>query len=243
MSQGSQTESELREQVESTLTSIESASEEIASVSGEIMRAYGGLIYMNDMLVTATLHRALCLVRGFVDLVRSRNFLATAPLLRLQLDNSLRIYAVSLVDDPNNVIRRILSGERIDRMKDRNGRRMTDKYLRDGISRVRPWVGPMYEDASEYIHLSGKHVFHSWNFEEQTMTVSGEDFTVDDEDYLNLLNSFQKATDLLLEIARTWLYVKSHPDDPHYNRWARYLQFSNESGEEAGGDEGSQSGK
>jgi hypothetical protein len=50
-----------------------------------------------DMYIIAAMKRSLCLLRGFADLVESRNYVAAAPLVRLQMDNALRVAALARV--------------------------------------------------------------------------------------------------------------------------------------------------
>lgn len=46
-------------------------------------------------------NRAISLNRGFVTLADSNNYQTGISLMRLQIDNYLRLYAMSLIDDPS----------------------------------------------------------------------------------------------------------------------------------------------
>jgi hypothetical protein len=64
-----------------------------------VLSAHRGDLYGFDLLAVATLNPSMCLLRGFCDLIASENFIAAAPLLRMQLDNCLRFYAGWLVSE------------------------------------------------------------------------------------------------------------------------------------------------
>ena len=104
----------------------------------------------------------MCLVSGFCDLIERKNFICAAPLVRLMLDNLLRFYAVWLVDKPHDFATEILiEGKEIRKIKDRNGKKMTDKYLADQLSKEYKWISNTYRETSGYIHLSSKHYFNT----------------------------------------------------------------------------------
>ena len=88
-----------------------------------------GSMYPLDLLATAALNRSLNLMNGFCDLIEARNFLAAAPLIRLQLDSCLRFSAAWLVDDPHNFADKVLHDKRVDRLRDRDGNELRDRYL------------------------------------------------------------------------------------------------------------------
>jgi hypothetical protein len=60
---------------------------------------------------------------------------------------------------PHDVAREILRGGRSDKMKDQQGKRMTDAYLILKLAPEHPWLPDVYERTSGYIHFSGAHMF------------------------------------------------------------------------------------
>ena len=81
-----------------------------------------------QVYVAAALHRSISLVRGFCALIPD-NYISAASLVRLQLDSTLRFSALSFVADPEDFAKKVSSGERINKLEDREGERMTDAYL------------------------------------------------------------------------------------------------------------------
>ena len=70
-----------------------------------------GNVYPVDLRVNAVLHRSTNLVRGFALLIEQRNFICAAPLLRLQIDNCLRLLcALSRACDAAAMVKEVKRG-------------------------------------------------------------------------------------------------------------------------------------
>ena len=91
-------------------------------------------------------------------MIRDQNFICAGALLRLQLDTALRIMAGFIVEEPHKFADAVMAGSRINRMKDREGKRMTDRYLVTKMSKNFPGVETVYEQTSNYIHFSNIHI-------------------------------------------------------------------------------------
>ena len=104
--------------------------------------------------------RSSALNAGFRSMIEQRNILCALPIVRMQLDNVLRLYAGFFADDPQEFCLLVQKGERIDKMKSFGGYKMNDSWLVSRLSTVNPWMQSVYETTSGYIHLSGKHMDH-----------------------------------------------------------------------------------
>ncbi len=178
------------------------------------------VIYPLDFLAFAVLNRSLCLTSGFVTLIRANNLIAAAPLVRLQLDNALRFFALSLVDQPHDFVIEVLGGARIDKMKGRSGERLSDAYLVRVLSEHHPWISSVYKEASGFIHLSEKHIYNSLRIRDEEerqirMKISDRDEFVSEDVYLEVVDAFTRATKLALEIASTWADQRNKPKPDH----------------------------
>ncbi len=171
-------------------------------------------IFRLDLLACAVMNRSLNLLLGFCSLIEARNFLAAAPLLRLQLDNALRFSAAWLVDDPHDFAWRVIRGTQVKNMLDRDGQKMHDGYLVKKLAEENPWVPEVYKQTSGYVHLSEKHVFNAVSPEEDlrflTRIAVGDEF-LPDEIYKEAIFAFKEATDLLFSYVHGWGYTKRHP--------------------------------
>jgi hypothetical protein len=70
-------------------------------LTGNSQATFQTALYPLDFLALAVLNRSLCLLSGFATLLDSKNLISAAPLTRLQLDNCLRFFASTLVENPH----------------------------------------------------------------------------------------------------------------------------------------------
>ncbi len=118
-------------------------------------------------------NRAGELAVGFADDVEAWNFTSATPLIRLQLDNFLRLDLVGRAGPDSTIVNDLLSGEPLNAVEDptaepsAKGRRpkLTDRQLMKGASTTNPWVQKIYEESSRWIHLSNRHHVASYSFE------------------------------------------------------------------------------
>jgi hypothetical protein len=175
-----------------------------------------GYKYTLDILALAVLSRSLALLRGFCDLVEGRNMIAAAPLLRCQLDNGLRFFASTLVDDPHALAGDIAKGMPVHKMKDRSGRFMQDSYLKKKLTVEVPWAEALYNQASGYVHLSEQHIINTVGIPDEDgateIGVTGYDGTVwTEERYIEAIEAFDASTRLVLELVKMWSQFRREP--------------------------------
>ncbi|KTE04318.1 hypothetical protein ATE68_01320 [Sphingopyxis sp. H038] len=87
------------------------------------------------------------------------------------------------------------------RLKDRDGKKMSDAYLRERLATSHPWISPVYERTSDFVHLSGRHfdVSIARTDDETRMAyfqISGHDPQRPDETYFEVVDTFFEATKL-----------------------------------------------
>jgi hypothetical protein len=178
-----------------------------------------GYEYKLDILALAVLDRSLALLRGFCDLVEGRNMIAAAPLLRCQLDNGLRFFASTLVDDPHALAGDIAKGTPVHKMKARNGHFMRDDYLKKQLTIEVPWVRALYDQASGYVHLSEQHIINTMGIPDEAgetvIGITGYDGRVwTEQRYIEAIEAFDASTRLVLELVKMWSQVRREPRVP-----------------------------
>lgn len=77
------------EQILNQIEKLRQSKSDHIKMGERVLSAHGGDLYTFDLLAVATLNRSMCLLRGFCDLMASENFVAAAPLVRMQLDKAL----------------------------------------------------------------------------------------------------------------------------------------------------------
>jgi len=86
-------------------------------------------VYPLDLFAIGSIKRALSQIDGFLTLIAESNYVAAAPLIRLQLDIGLRFSAFWLVRNPHELAKEILNRKEIRNFKDSKNQRLTDSYL------------------------------------------------------------------------------------------------------------------
>ena len=173
----------------------------------------GNGIYPVDMLAIGVINRSLSLTYGFSTLIKSKNYIAAAHLVRPHLDNYLRFYAVWLVDNPHDFASLVLKGERIDKLKDKKGKYLRDSYLVEIATKEYPWMANVYTVTSGFIHLSKKHVFTSTklkNSKERTaeFLVSKTDKYVPKESIIEGIECMTEISYCILNLLLGWTETK-----------------------------------
>lgn len=184
-----------------------------------MLEAYKGALYPLDLLAVAAMNRSLNLLDGFCMLIESKNFIAAAPLIRLQVDNALRFSAAFLVQEPHKFAIEVLKGKPIRKLRSRDNQQMTDRYLVEKMTEDFPWIGNVYEHTSGYIHLSEKHIFNAFYVNEKerdqgkfSAKISLNDQFVPDNIYLEAIDAFKAVTDIFLKYIHEWAYTKDNPE-------------------------------
>lgn len=91
--------------------------------------------------------------------------MSSGVLLRGHLDNLLKLYAFTIIDDKGGFLNKVMSGKQILQMKLENGQQLHESFLHEDISKEYPWVSVVYGKKSGFIHFSNAHIVacHSFN--------------------------------------------------------------------------------
>ena len=107
-----------------------------------------------------------------------------------------------------------MSGEQINRMKDRSGEVMTDSYLAKVLSVEHPWIKEVYKRTSSYVHFSDTHIWSTLYELEGTENrrvktkVGAEDKEGLSDLYMEMVMAFQAATTILINYVEGWVFTK-----------------------------------
>lgn len=187
-------------------------------ISKKCITAYNGAIYPLDFLALSVINRSYNLLDGFIDLIDKKNIIAATPLIRMQLDNVLRFYAVFNVKNPHDFALKILDGAHISNLEDINGKLMTDSYLVQKLVKdeKKKWISRVYNNTSGYVHFSEKHIYSTFNFHSIKNPGSFSAFigpigdNVDEKLLLECIDAFIECTELLMKYLDGWIYTKNN---------------------------------
>jgi hypothetical protein len=170
-----------------------------------------------DMLLISIINRTVNLNSGFTTLVRNNNFIASAPLIRINLDSLLRLYASIISEyDRNTFAIKVMNGIHIRNIKLKNSKiSLTDKELKDRLSSEKgmEWVNKIYEAGNSFVHF-GDSIFYSSqkkaNEEERTilMSIGLHDSFIDESEKFGAIVWMNKIIDSIIIQCQIWFYEK-----------------------------------
>lgn len=196
--------------LEEILENIDNSVEDLIILAKESIETHG--IYTFDLYCTAILNRSINLLRGFTILMRDRNFIAAAPLLRVHLDSLLRLYASTLISyNVDDFAAKVINGKQISNLKDKDHNKMSDGYLARKISKRKgfEWVNDVYKAGSGYVHFSNYIIRSSTKINsenERTIlsTVGKHDDFISDEEKIGAANRVNQISIFIAIIITEW---------------------------------------
>ncbi|GAB4272232.1 MAG: hypothetical protein Kow0080_18430 [Candidatus Promineifilaceae bacterium] len=213
-------ESPHSESLEASLEKLEHLDKAHIELGKQMFEAFGGALYGMDLLAAGVLNRSKAHIAGFRQLIAAKNLICAGALLRLQLDTALRFYAAFLVEQPHDFAIAILGGKRVRDLKDRDGNKMTDAYLVKKLGQEFEWVPRVYERTSGYVHLSATHLMSAMRSSDGTsasegsitIKIAAEDKPLPPRIYIEAVDAFRAATDILLRHVHGWVFTKANPE-------------------------------
>jgi len=202
---------------------LEENNKQYFEVTSKMLQAYGASLYPLDLMGISIAKRSLSLTRGFIEMIKQENFICAAPLLRLQLDNSLRFYAAFLVDKPHDLASRFAQGESIRNFKERGTKqRLTDRLLVERLAEHYPWIIEVYERTSGYIHLSDMHLFNAMGKQKENpkagIVISEKDAFITEQDRSEAVYTMFRLSQIVLWLLNSWTLTKDTPD---HQKWKK----------------------
>ena len=144
--------------VERYLDAIKECIEKTKGLAAEVI---GENLIDLDLCFCSLMDRNIRLAQGFNLMIENRNLTCAGALLRLQLDNCLRLYAINIAEDEKAIVDCLLKGEKICNLKDKSGKKMTDGYLKRLLSQYDEQFETVYDNTSGFIHFSEKAIYQS----------------------------------------------------------------------------------
>ena len=173
-----------------------------------------GNLYRPDFLLGAMLQRSYGLGAGSaIDCVDAYNLVAAAPLLRMQLDTLVRVCFVTYAPSADDVVQELYKGTEFRKMKDAEGRQLTDARLVELAEPQHPWVKAVYQQTSGWVHFSPHHVHSAWQIEGAAVSggVPMRPGVVPATLWLELLSAMVRATEEFFGYVELWESRKGLP--------------------------------
>ena len=201
------------------VSNLEKLNDSIIQVGNRVYTSFYG-IFVFDIFITAILNRTININRGFISEIKSNNFICAAPLVRIQLDSLLRLYASLLINyNIDEFAMKILKGASVRDLVDSKGKKMNDRYLVDSMCKIEKfsWVKTIYEASNGFIHLSDKHIFTSSKIKKnnrilQSIIKKNDDF-VPLEEKIGAIKYQFEITKAIIDLVESWSQRKASYND------------------------------
>ena len=172
-------------------------------------------LYSIHIFISTILNKALNIIEEFFNAFQNNNIFVIPALIRMQADNCMATYALSVIDDDiHSVLIDILNGKkRIRDYKDfRTGKKLNDSYLHSSINNDFPKFSEMYEWACSFVHFS-KYTINASIKSIGDMGVEGRISSNNDKyDEVNIINgeSMITCSRLVIKCIKKYLLIKDH---------------------------------
>ncbi len=193
---------------------IRSREEEHLKLLLAVLRADEGSMFPTDLIVIGSVQRSMMLMKGFLSMLRSGNYLCAGALIRMQLDNILRLYAASLFSSGSDTLEAFLEDRPLSQLKAPDGKRLTDKELCNRVGKIYPWLPGVYERTSGFVHFSRPAVMSALTRGSKRGKISvsvgyrgGRRWKP--EERLEAAQAFDEATKAVLDMVYSWGYTKT----------------------------------
>lgn len=202
---------------EVTLTSIDNKSKAIINL-GNQLSLVSPKLHPFDMFLIGVLNRTVNLNKAFTTLIRQKNFIAAAPLIRISLDSFMKLYAARISEyDLDTFTFKVMAGEHIRNMKlKKSKQKLTDKYLVDELSKIEGmnWVKSIYDAGSSYIHFADSGIFSSQTPVNKgngtiSLSIGFHDDFIKEENKIVSIFWMDKIVDEIVWQAQIWIKEKS----------------------------------
>lgn len=178
----------------------------------------GGL-YSVDLLMIAAVSRSYSLVDGFLSAFDTWNPIVAAPIIRMQIDTLVRIAYTANAPRADDIADHVISGGEFRKLRDAEGKPLTDSRLLEPAEKTHPWLSNVYEATSGWVHFSPAHLHAAWKLtereDERDFLLSGSVPLRPEEISLSalreLLGAMIKATEELFGYVEVWEARKGFP--------------------------------
>jgi hypothetical protein len=192
----------------------------------------GSPIFAFDLLAAAAVKRNISAASAMRLMVESWNMACARSLLRTHIDTALRFSAAWLVDEPHELAKKVIGGERLDKIKDRNGAHLWDAYLVESLKDEYPWLPDVYKNLSGYIHFSNAHVMDSMETMKDdgnlSILVSDIDLKFPESSWIEIIDCFRSATEILTTYLNGYATTKRLSPEQLAAAKAAYIAPSNQ---------------
>lgn len=164
-----------------------------------------------DFYVDTVLKRAMVINGAYVKLAKTKNYIAAAPYIRMQMDNCINLGAGAMVKDILAYISHFLPGKELYKFKDERKNSLYEKYIVQEMNKRYGSFKQAYEHYNMEVHLSVGHFFMAHYLDEDNclnLTLEHGHYHKDDEILAHNKNIYLVNNVLIDVLLEYWLPIK-----------------------------------
>jgi hypothetical protein len=174
------------------------------------LSADGGNLFPLDLFILGVANRSYEILDGYLDSFDKWNVFVAGPLVRLQLDNLVRVSYVAQQPQPHDFVMKLIGGAEFRGLKHSDGERLMDGKLVRLAAPMHPWLPAVYEAASGWVHLSPLHISSPLTLDKQEERTLRMEFPLRYQDRLSvkflaeIQGAMTQATEELFGYIEIW---------------------------------------
>ncbi|NTI46651.1 hypothetical protein G6L94_30995 [Agrobacterium rhizogenes] len=197
----------------SRLLRVREIASEIETLPDQTYAPLGSELAPVEWFSLAAVAKSTSNAHAFEILVGSRNTIAAAAIIRMQIEAAMRLFGLCLVDDVESAGVHLMGGGKYSALRMRDGTRLVDKTLHLELTKIYEWVTPAYEDMSAYVHLDRVNIGAKMVYLESGgfFNLSGVDAKRPDEAYHALVDTLYIALRMTRDLLSDFLVTRPQP--------------------------------
>lgn len=162
--------------------------------------------FQYNIFLSCVLDRALSVNKGYLSLTDSNNYFCAVAMLRMQIENCIRLYGMTLVVDDSKYIFDWMTGEKISKFQDVNTHKsLSDSYIASLLENKYKNIAAMYKEACGFVHFSKRQLYDTAKVKSGTRTVNlkvSETDALKDEEKKNIDRCMLNVNNILIDIVK-----------------------------------------
>ncbi|UPT71152.1 MAG: hypothetical protein M0D53_01690 [Flavobacterium sp. JAD_PAG50586_2] len=191
---------------------LEEANKFLLNVAEAIIRSGNFLAHTLDFYILSNINRTISLNKAFILLLENENSLTAISIVRLQLDNALRLNAIKVADNKDDFLNHFFAGKSINKYK-QNKEKFTDFYLATRLNEEVPGALDLYNYLCDFIHFSDKYFEATktkpLNEEAMFRVVVGNADVLNETERNAFYDNMININNTIIRISKEWINTKN----------------------------------
>jgi hypothetical protein len=184
----------------------------LLKIAGSIIKAGNYSAYNLDFYMLSIINRAISLNKAFILLLENKNSLTAISIVRLQLDNAIRLNAIKVVENEDDFLKHFFEGKPINKYKI-GKQTLTDKFLVTELDKDVPGALDLYNYLCAFIHFSDRYFqatkTNSKKKEAMFGVVIGDSNVLNENEKIAFYENIISISNTIIRTGKEWIDSKN----------------------------------